>query len=107
MTAKRVTPTMAKRAAKAIEDRFNPVVDGERFFASPIIRIEDDGRVEILWEEGPYEWPFAMQGDPTEEDFVLLAEVGMKPTPKPPVPLPKGVWAEPATHYSLALFRED
>ena len=68
----------------------------------------------VSWEEGPYEWPFLLDGGFDEEFFSMIhpefepdRAVAVKRSTRNPVALPKGVVAEPINHYSVALYSEE
>lgn len=50
----------------------------------------------IVWEEGPYEWVHYLDGG-IEEEFGFDLK---------PVPMPKGIFAEPIESFSLGLYPE-
>jgi hypothetical protein len=50
----------------------------------------------IVWEEGPFEWVHYLDGG-IEEEFGFTLK---------PVPMPKGVFAEPIESFSLGLYPE-
>ena len=65
----------------------------------------------ILWEEGPHEWTYALDGSPTEEERVLVAEAGaefgkpgLKAKGRPAVVAPAGVFIEPLNSWSVGIY---
>lgn len=64
----------------------------------------------ILWECGPDEWAFTIDGGTGEEDRVLFAEASaefggnVKAPERAPAKMPKGVWTEPINSYAVAIY---
>lgn len=94
----KVSEAKAELVRKRINASFNPVFEGERFYSEPTLRMDWEGHhVAILWEDGPSDWAFNLDGSPSEEDRVLVAQAK-------PVVLPKGVEAEPFYSFVLVLY---
>ena len=113
MTATKITRTQAERTLKAVRRRFasylDPmVIDGVTYPANGVepTLMEDFDRPgwTIMWEEGPSDWTYHLDGSPSEEDYCLAAEFGAKPYQHAETKIPKGVWVESITSYSLGLY---
>lgn len=107
----KVSEAKAELVRKRINASFNPVFEGERFYSEPTLRMDWEGHhVAILWEDGPSDWAFNLDGSPSEEDRVLVAQANvefggnMKASNRKPVVLPKGVEAEPFYSFVLVLY---
>jgi hypothetical protein len=103
-----VTKAKAERVLAAVKKKYAPYLDGAGESDQPVIMTEfysGNAPFAIVWETGPSDWALvATSGDPTEEDWALLAEVGLKPSGSKPLAIPAGVYAEPITSYALGLY---
>jgi len=99
-----ITKTQAELVLAAVTRKFSPYVEPG---FGPTLLSDFDGRPwTIVWEEGPYEWPFAQLDAKTvdEELTAEAAEYGAGLIFSPAVTLPPGVWVEPVNHYSIAVY---
>jgi hypothetical protein len=103
-----VTKAKAERVLAAVKKKYAAYLDGADESSQPFLATEFYvGRAPyaVVWEMGPSDWALvATSGDPTEEDWALLAEVGLKPSGSKPLAIPAGVYAEPLTSYALGLY---
>ena len=78
------------------------------------VLIDRGDRFEVVWEEGPDEWVFTLDGGSGEEDRVLAAQAAqefganvattVKAVERPPAKMPPGVYVEPVNHITLAVY---
>lgn len=68
----------------------------------------------ILWEGGPFEWTYLLQGGFDEELFSMIypefepdRDKARKRCERKPVKFPKDVFAEAINHYSIALYSRE
>lgn len=90
----KVTKAKAERVLKALIEQ-HPAMKGWSY--PPILMMKGfDGREwTILWEEGPYEWPYLFPHGGIEEEFGFrVAEVSV----------PAGLLIEPINHYSVGIY---
>lgn len=75
--------------------------------------IDRGDRFEVVWEEGPDEWVFTLDGGSSEEERVLMAaaaaENGVKvdvakACERKPAKMPPGVYVEPVNHISIGIY---
>lgn len=70
----------------------------------------DSGAPAIVWEDGPDEWAYRIDGSPSDEDRSLYAEasaefgVAVRPSHRPAAKIPAGVYVEPHMSFILALY---
>lgn len=106
----KVTEAQARKVLKQINDKLNPVFEGERFYTEPTLSLDWDGHVAILWEEGPDDWAFHLDGSPSESDYELYEQMNqefggnLKPKTRKAVEFPKGVYGEPFYSFVLCLY---
>lgn len=83
-------------------------------YPPPVLMPYDDGvaeeRWQIVWEEGPDEWPFTLDGGTSEEERVLFAQASeefgatMTAPNRPAAKMPPGVFVEPINHISVGIY---
>lgn len=116
-----VTEAQAQQVLDDVVQRyaafFEPILrtDGSVLAAGdekPLLRKDEDGNWEVVWEDGPYEWAYRFtMGGVNEEIAVELhvefgldaAEAGQRAT-EAPAELSSEVYVEPATSYSLGIY---
>lgn len=109
---KKVTQTQAQKVVDQLQESFNKVIDGKRFYPDPILNMDWDGRVAILWEDGPDDWCHHMDGSPSESDYEMFEDANrefggnLKPPTRKEIKFPTDVWGEPYYSFVLCLYRE-
>lgn len=90
---KRPTKAQMTKTLNAVRDQCGAwCIDGD----GPKL-LDIDGYPAIVWEEGPYEWPFLFPYGGIEEEFgTRRADVSDR--------IPAGWYAEALTHYSITLY---
>lgn len=120
MSTTKVTRAEAEATLAAIIEQFKVYIEPMTLDSGtvlpgdppPVLLEGFDGRDwTIMWEMGPDEWVFALDGDPTEEERALAADaseefgVTVPVAKREPAKIPATVMAEPINHYSLGLYR--
>ncbi len=119
MTTTKITRTQATRSLEAIRTAFATyleplIIDGKDYGPTctdgPVLIEDYDGEGwAIIWEDGPFEWAFCLDGSPNEEEYALTAAASREfgsdiaPSTRPAFVAPKGVWVEPIYSFALAL----
>lgn len=105
----KITKAKATAAFEAIKSRFAEYVDNG--WEPPVLMEDFDGSGwTVMWEEGPDEWVYSLDGGVSEADAAMYAdasaEFGVKvdPAPRAAVVMPTGVFAEPINSYSMGLY---
>jgi hypothetical protein len=118
-----VTPRQAEAVVAELQRCFNPVItdpqikdlatyDG-RFYPAPVV-IEDwdgEGHTFVMWEEGPSDFAYNLDGSPSEEDHALFAQANaefganLRPPTRSAFQAPRGVEVDAYASYALILHR--
>ena len=100
-TTKIATEAETEKVLAAVMMAFLPWIEEGMSgpFDGPFIGETEYGSPTIVWEGGPYEWVHLFPRGGTDEEF------GFK-IPDVSHLIPKGVWVEPANHYSTAVYKE-
>lgn len=120
MSTDTVTREQAEQTLAAIKGQyaayFEPITndDGKVLVEAspePTLLADFDGRDwTIVWEEGPDEWVYTLDGGSSEEDRVLMAEASAEfgtdlGTPnRPAAVFPAGVFVEPINSISVGVY---
>jgi hypothetical protein len=115
-----VTARQAEAVVAELQRCFNPVMtdpdlahyDG-RFYPAPSIvqNWDGEGHTFVMWEEGPSDFTFNLDGSPSEEDYSLFAHASaefgttIKPGLRPAFKCPRGVEVDAYASYALILYR--
>lgn len=90
-------------AFAAVRETFEAYLDAG--YCEPTLMQDFDGREwTIVWEEGPYQWPFLATGGGVDEEMAALGEeFGYTPKPVEAITVP-GAFIEPVNHYSIGVY---
>lgn len=91
----KVSKSKAEKVLAALLDQCKPWV--QEGYEPKLVQDFDDREWTILWEEGPYEWPYLFPHGGVEEEFGFkVADVSGQ--------IPEGIFAEPVNHYSVGIY---
>lgn len=66
----------------------------------PVLRMDWEIGATIIWEEGPYQWTYLFPYGGIDEEYGFrVKDVSAS--------IPKGVWCEPQTSYSLSIYLDN
>lgn len=106
-----ITTAQANAALNAVREQYATAMAAEMYPEPTLVEdYTESGHPAIVWEEGPYDWPFLIHGGTSEEDHALFAEASaefgqtMAPPVRPPAKIPTTVFAEPINHIALGLY---
>ncbi len=110
MTVKPITKHLATKAFNVFKRRFKGYYDPTSPYG-PLLRKNETGHWEIMWEEGPFEWAinFSDGGVDTEVYYLArdagatYAEARALAT-NPRNEIPASIFSEPINSYTLGLY---
>lgn len=91
----KVSKSKAEKVLAALLDQCKPWV--QEGYEPKLVQDFDDREWTILWEEGPYEWPYLFPHGGIEEEFGFkVADLSSQ--------IPAEVFVEPINHYSVGIY---